>query len=157
MTSDPFDDLFRDFDVMNRRFESMFSNLMNRDDVRTYGYTMYQGPDGIPHVHEYGNDIGENDCMIGEGRDPFTDVTENGDKVIVTMEIPGVKKEDINLEGGKNSVTISVTGPKNFEKTVSLPCDADIDSAAATYNNGILEVTLRSLKQKPKGKKIDIC
>ena len=46
MTSDIFDDLFGGFDAMNRRFEALFSDLKNCENVKTYGYTMYRGPDG---------------------------------------------------------------------------------------------------------------
>ena len=43
MTSDIFDDLFGGFDAMNRRFEALFSDLKNCDNVKTYGYfyTLY--------------------------------------------------------------------------------------------------------------------
>lgn len=155
MTSDIFDDFFGSFDEMNKRFERMFSNLCQSDNVRTYGYTMYRGPDGVPHVYEYGNTVGQNNLLTTD--ELLTDVTVNDDNVILTMEIPGVKKEDIQLEGGKDSVTVSVNTPeKKFEKTVALPNEVDIDTASAIYNNGILELTMKSLVKKPKGKRIEI-
>lgn len=155
MTSDIFGDLFGDFYEMQRRFERMFSDLEENGDVRTYGYTMYRGPDGVPHVHEYGNTVGQRG-LIGTG-EPLTDVAVDGDSVILTMEIPGVKKEDIQLTGGEDSVTVSVDDPsRKFERTVSLPCRVDTESAAASYNNGILEIRMRSLETRPKGKRIEI-
>ena len=39
-----------DFASMNKRLNRMFEDLTNTPGVKTYGYTMYQGPDGIPHV-----------------------------------------------------------------------------------------------------------
>ena len=56
IADDIWNDLFGGFDRMNRRIEDMFSQMdMNGSDVKTYGYTMYQGPDGVPHVREFGN------------------------------------------------------------------------------------------------------
>ena len=49
IADDIWNDLFGGFDRMNRRIEDMFSQMdMNGSDVKTYGYTMYQGPDGVP-------------------------------------------------------------------------------------------------------------
>lgn len=157
MTSDIFDDLFGGFDAMNRRFEALFSDLKNCDNVRTYGYTMYRGPDGVPHVYEYGNAVDERH-MIGDNiNDPLTDVAVDGDNVRIVIEVPGLKKEDIQLEGGSDSIRVSAnTETRKFDKTIALPHEVDPDSAVAVYNNGILEITLKSLEVKPKGKKIEI-
>lgn len=157
MTNDIFDDLFGGFEAMNRRFEALFSDLRNCDNVKTYGYTMYRGPDGVPHVYEYGNAVDERH-MIGENvRDPLTDVTTEDDRVRVTVEVPGIKKEDIRLESFEDSVRISVdNGSKKFDKTVALPSTVDPDSAEAVYNNGILEITMKSVKKRNEGKIVEI-
>jgi HSP20 family protein len=156
-SDDMFDDLFGGFEAINQRFEQLFSNLTDCD-VKTYGYTMVRGPDGVPHVHEYGNAI-EDQHSLGEGvREPLTDVSSSDDgKVRVVVELPGVEKEDIGLEGTKDSLKVSVdTTTRKFEKTLALPNDVDPNSAVARYNNGILEVTMTSLEAKPRGKKIAI-
>ena len=157
MTSDIFDDLFGGFDAINRRFEALFSDLRNNENVRTYGYTMYRGPDGVPHVYEYGNAVDERH-MIGDNvNDPLTDVSVDGENTRVVIEVPGLKKEDIQLEGGKDSIRISAnTEKRKFDKTIALPNEVDPDTAVAVYNNGILEVTLKSVEKKPEGKKIEI-
>ena len=55
-TDDIWNDLFGGFDSLNRRIEDMFSRMdMSGPDVKTYGYTMWQGPDGVRHVKEFGN------------------------------------------------------------------------------------------------------
>jgi HSP20 family protein len=119
---------------------------------------MYQGPDGIPHVREYGNSIGSCSPMINAGeKEPFTDVTRNGDKVSVIVELPGVKKEDIVLEGNKSSLNVTVdTENKKFRKSIALPCDVDEESAHAEYNNGILEVSLTAKTPTDAGRRIAI-
>lgn len=135
-----------DFDAFNRRINRMFSEMENLAgaDVKTYGYTMYQGPDGVPHFREFGNTPGGNVRIASRGSDePFSDVVRDGDVVRATVELPGVAKEDISLEGSRNTLVVSVDTPtKQFSKTLALPCDVDADSARAVYNNGMLEVTI---------------
>lgn len=156
MNDDLWSSLFGDFDSMQRRFEKMFSDLSDGNS-KTYGYTMYQGPDGIPHVREFGNAVNEFSPRLGTSRDPFTDVTRNGDEVFVTVEIPGVRKEDIVLEGNGSSLKVSVDAEsKRFDKTVALPCEVDEDSFSAEYNNGILEVRMKAKEAAPGTRRIQI-
>lgn len=147
-----FDKFFmEDFREMNRRVDKMFNDLRESPGVRTYGYTMYQGPDGVPHVREFGNSRGDLGMLAGtpsvKMSEPLTDVTLDGNIVRATAEIPGVEKSDIILDGSPSSLTITVDTPKRkFSKTLALPCDVDISSAKAEYNNGILEVSFQTLK-----------
>ncbi len=149
------------FESMNRRLNRMFEDLANAPGVRTYGYTMYQGPDGIPHVQEFGNsvkELGLNAATpLGAVAEPLTDVVVDGDVVRATAEIPGVAKEDIVLDGTPSSLTISVdTEKRKFSKTLAMPCDVDIGSAKATYNNGVLEVTFNPVKPAENKTRINI-
>ena len=157
MNDDLWNNIFGDFGDIERRFERMFSEL-SKGNGKTYGYTMYQGPDGIPHVREYGNSIGSCPPMINAGeKEPFTDVTRDGDKVSVIVELPGVKKEDIILEGNKSSLNVTVdTENKKFRKSIALPCEVDDSSAHAEYNNGILEVSLTAKTPTDAGRRIAI-
>ena len=157
MNDDLWNSIFGDFGDIERRFERMFSEL-SKGNGKTYGYTMYQGPDGIPHVREYGNSVGTCSPMISASeREPFTDVTRNGDKVSVVVELPGVKKEDIVLEGNRSSLQVSVdTENKKFRKSIALPCEVDENSATAEYNNGILEVNLTAKNSLESGRRIAI-
>lgn len=156
MNDDLWNSMFGNFDDIERRFERMFSEL-SKGCGRTYGYTMYQGPDGVRHVREYG-DPGETFPGIEMSQtEPFTDVTRNGDKVSVIVELPGVSKKDIVLEGNGNSITVSAdTASKRFRKSIALPCDVIEDSARAEYNNGILEVTLTAKNGGAAGRRIEI-
>ena len=149
MASDIFDGIFEE---MHRRIEAMFSNADG--NVTTYGYSVYQGPEGVPHVQRFGNA----GTLAGENG-PITDVVSKDGKVIVTMEFPGIKKEDISLEGSERSLTVSVRDRSTSEvrkRTVALPNRVDTDSAVAFYNNGILEITLDSVGERPESKRIEI-
>lgn len=159
---DDFDRLFAsDFEAMNRRLDRMFTDLAGKPGVRTYGYTMYRGPDGIPHVQEFGNSHGDQGLLVGSPaekiREPLTDVSLDGDVVRATAEIPGIEKSDIQLDGSPTALTITVdTAHRQFCKTLPLPCAVDPDSAQAEYNNGILEVTLKAVHPAEAKKRIRI-
>lgn len=152
--SDIWDEIFGSMDSFHRKIERMMENMTD-PNVRTYGYTMYKGPDGVPHVHEFGSgaDAG---ISTGDVREPLTDVTVEGDVVRIVVELPGVSKEDIILEGTDDSMTVSVDTGRKFKKTVSLPTGIDPNSAKAEYNNGILEVTVNAAERTPKVKRISV-
>jgi len=119
-----------------------------------YGYSVTIGPDGKPVVREFGN------VRSGEGtpwkaiqdkREPLVDVLSSGKDVRVIAEMPGVRKEDINVTVNEKSMVISVdTEERGYYKELDLPGTVDPKGARSTYNNGILEVTI-PLKSSGKG------
>lgn len=154
---DMWDSLFgADFDSFGKRMDRIFSEMekMGGSNVKTYGYTMCQGPDGVPYFREFGNTVAP---AIAGADEPFSDVSAEDDTVRVTVELPGVSKEEIVLETTVNSVTVSADTPrKKYFKTLALPCDVDTDSAKATYNNGMLEVAFDALTEERGKKRIEI-
>lgn len=155
-TDDIWSGLFGGFDSVNRMMNDAFRQLEESGaGVRTYGYTVWQGPDGVKHVREYGN---AGSPAIGTSvREPFTDVSDDGDAVRAVAEIPGVSKEDIELRCKRNTLSIRVHTPgREFEKDLALPCEVDAGSARAEYNNGLLEVTLDKMAEVCEGTRIDI-
>ena len=155
MTGDIWDDMFGDLGDLRKRFGKMLENFGD-PGIGVHGYTVYRGPDGVPHVHEFGT--GATATVPADGvREPLTDVCVDGNLVRITVELPGVSKEDIQLEGTETSITVSAdTETRKFRKTVSLPSEVDPDSAKAEYNNGILEITVDSKNKAQTSKKIEI-
>ena len=156
MTEDTWDDMFGDLKDLRKQFGKILENFGD-PKVGVYGYTVYRGSDGVPHVHEFGT--GANASVPTDGvREPLTDVCLDGNVVRITVELPGVSKEDIQLEGTETAITVSVdTEARKFRKTLSLPSKVDPDSAKAEYNNGILEITVESKNKTQASKKIEIC
>jgi HSP20 family protein len=128
------------------------------------------GPDGKPHVKEFGNVktgkniagqyLGIQKPQISSEREPLSDVTTTDKEVKVVLEMPGIKKEDIKINAYEQKVEIKTadSSARKYHKVLNLPKSADIETARSTYNNGILEVTFDKKKeeQKPKGKEIKI-
>ena len=99
---------------------------------------------------------------------PALDLYEDKDNVIVKAELPGMKKEDIeislhegflNLSGERKSEQKQEGAETyrserwfgRFHRTISLPCGVDADKIKATYNDGILTVSLPKAEEaKPK-------
>lgn len=160
---DDWNDLFRsfddDFDVMRERIDRLMEAVLRGtgSDPLVYGFSMRTGADGRPVVQEFGNVPRGGAPPDASCREPLTDVTEEGDKVKVIVELPGVDKQDIDLRSEDRELTISVdTERKKFCKRLELPCDVLSDSASAEYRNGVLTVVMDKSSPQPKGKKIDI-
>jgi HSP20 family protein len=124
-----------------------------------YGYSVTIGPDGKPVVREFGNvRSGEGTPwkQIQDKREPLVDVVSSGKEVRVIAEMPGVKKEDINVTVNEKALTISVDREdRSYYKELDLPGIVDPKGAKSTYNNGILEVTI-PLKSSGGGVKLKV-
>ena len=132
-----------------------------------YGYSMSIGPDGKPNVQEFGNvkpsrrpgafGIQQPALEPKETREPLVDVINEQTQVRVVAELPGVEKSDIKTSINEDQLTIKVDSPtQKYYKEVKLPTGVDPDSSKASYNNGVLEITLRKMQPRPKGKEIKI-
>lgn len=111
-----------------------------------YGYSVTIGPDGKPVVREFGNvrkGEGKPWKAIQDKREPLVDVVSSDRDVRVIAELPGVRKEDIDVTVNERSVVISVAKPeRSYYKELELPTSVEPKGAKSTYNNGILEITL---------------
>jgi HSP20 family protein len=83
-------------------------------------------------------------------------VTEK--EVIVILEMPGVKKENIKVNAVEGLVDVlSDDSTRKYHRTIELSEGLDIETARSKYNNGILEVTFNKKKQTiPKGKEVKV-
>lgn len=87
------------------------------------------------------------------------DIYEDGESVVVKAEIPGIRKEDINVQLTPDSITIS--GQKSgeqrveqrdyyrlersygsFTRTCQLPVETNSEKARAVFKDGVLEVRI---------------
>ena len=102
------------------------------------------------------------------GWSPALDLYESGDHLVAVVELPGMRKEDIDIslhdgtltisgerkrEGNSNGETAQRTERYvgTFRRSVTLPTRVDAGKVAATYEDGILKVTLPKAEEaKPK-------
>jgi HSP20 family protein len=101
---------------------------------------------------------------------PALDVYQDKDQFTVVAELPGLKKEDIELSlqdgvltvsGERKQEKTSEEGYRNerffgrFQRNVTLPTGVDGNKVKATYEDGILKVVLPKAEEA-KPKKIDV-
>jgi HSP20 family protein len=91
--------------------------------------------------------------------EPSLDFSENEKEYIVRLEVPGIPKEDLEVNVDGQALTIS--GRRDFEReekteeyfwrereagkfirTVQLPAPVDASKVAATYQDGVMTVRL---------------
>ena len=90
--------------------------------------------------------------MISEEREPLTDIIEGDDDVAVTVEIPGVEKNNIELNVTNDILEIKVDTPnRKYHKRLDLPCDVLPKTTKATYKNGVLDVVIKRKEKKRPG------
>ena len=106
------------------------------------------------------------------GWTPALDVFEEKDNLIVKAELPGMKKDDIEISLHDGSLSISgerksqTTSDDSevyrserffgrFQRTVTLPTPVDAEKVKAQYKDGILTVTLPKTEEA-KPKQIDV-
>ena len=114
-----------------------------------------------------GGEIGKYKDPFVNVRKPFIDIVETDKEVIATVEMPGLNKEDIDVNLTNDRLEISTKTKHeeekkgkdyiyrerrsgNYYRSIPLPSSIDSDNALASYNNGILEVKMPKIEIKKK-------
>lgn len=106
---------------------------------------------------------------------PAIDMIDKGDEILIVVDLPGVRKEDISINCTENYLEINAktsdkTEEKNegyyysersdasFQRGISLPVRVIPEEAKSSFKNGVLEVRLpkREKTEVRKGHKIDV-
>lgn len=102
-----------------------------------------------------------------EARLPKLDIIDRDEEVIVKAEVPGVNKDDIEINLTGNLITIKGESRKEekeekgdyyrceisrgaFSRTATLPAEVDDSKAKATMKDGVLEITLPKVEKAKK-------
>ena len=111
--------------------------------------------------------------QLFSGWTPALDLYQNNDNVIAVVELPGMRKEDIEISLHDGTLTISgerkmetQEGDKaerseryvgKFRRSITLPTRVDANKVSATYKDGILTVTLPKAEEaKPKQIQVNV-
>lgn len=146
---------------------------------------MYWDPfENVKRIHQemesaFGNLYGRN-LELGDGkhgkcpaRMPVSGVKETNAEVSATFEIPGAKKEDIELNVTDDSIEVKATRKhekeekgkgnygyasvsRSFYKKIMLGTEVKADNATAECRDGILTVTIPKADAKPKTRRIEV-
>ena len=144
----PFRSALSDVAVLQNRLNSIFSD--------------FSRPEGAQESLAVGNFV------------PAVDIYEDEQKLVLKLEVPGVKQDDIDIR--LENQTLTVKGERKFEseekeenfhrierrfgsfvRSFTLPVSVDTASVAAKYDNGVLAIQLAKKEAaKPRQVKIEI-
>ncbi len=137
----------RTFDEMDRMFDRMFEEFFPRGWLRPFHFGRGWWPE-----------------VAYEGREPRIDVIDHDEHVLIRAELPGVKKEDLEISLAEDSVTLKAQSRHEekeeaehyyrheisggtFARTLPLPCRVKGDKAKAHFKDGVLELTLPKVEK----------
>lgn len=138
-TSGPFQDLELRMHDLERRFEDFFSADWMRPST-------WEFPDWAT--------LSKTDLKV-----PKMDIVDREVDILVRLDLPGVKKEDIDVSLTDNTVTVKgSTGEEkeeedgdyylhetmkgSFSRTMVLPSEVDGSKAESSFKDGVLEITV---------------
>lgn len=105
---------------------------------------------------------------------PAIDMYDKKDEIIVKAELPGLSKDDVNIELTEDALTLSGEIKREeevketdyycceraygkFSRTIELPAKVKTDKAEARFKDGILEIHLPKVEEaKPKQIKVQV-
>lgn len=148
----PFQEMEKRFQEMERRFEDIFRRPLSLL------------PSWMPRLktHEL------------EEISPSMDIFTEGDDVVVKAELPGMKKEDVDVNLTEDTITISGEKEKeekvekkdyhrfersygSFTRSFNLPAEVQTEKASAKFKDGVLEIRIPKTEEaKKKEKKVMI-
>jgi HSP20 family protein len=147
-----FDETFRDIDAFYKKLtEKMFRQMEEIDKAIKSGRLQGEWdvrPIEKPGVRGYvaqgrfqlGEPLTVPKQALDEIREPLTDVFEDEEYIKLYVELPGIDKNDIQLNVTATQAEIKA---KNFYKTIDLPTsNIEFNKATANYKNGVLEVKI---------------
>ena len=131
---------------------------------------------GLADLEDFFDDFFNNFDRFGltnTGINAFrTDIKETENEYIILAELPGVNKDNINIEVDENYMTITAVNDEiieeeknnyirkerrsgRFQRSFNIS-DVKADEIRAKYENGILEIVLPKAEKGKKSRRIDI-
>ena len=81
--------------------------------------------------------------LSDEVQEPLVEVFDEGDILMVIVDLPGVGEEDIRIEVCDDLFSIRTrTKGRKFAKQIRLPCPVDEGVVESLYKNGVSETRL---------------
>ena len=120
---DIFDEFEQQFRSMQQRMNNLYRGTVQgnlgspqENGPRVYGWTYRVGPDGKPLFQEFGNvpktPYSQSEKLEGS-REPLVDVQDGVKEITVIAEIPGVSKEDVDVELTTDTLILRVDTPEH--------------------------------------------
>ena len=122
----------------------------------------------LPFLSNFGNQ-----SQLFSGWTPALDLYQSNDNLVAVVELPGMRKEDIEISLHEGTLTINgerkheiSNGDKaersercvgKFRRSITIPTRVDASKVTATYKDGVLTVTLPKAEEaKPKQIQVNV-
>ncbi len=155
---------FSEMRRLQKDFDRLFSRLLASDSF----FRDFSDEALLPYS-------GSKDIVSRNIKQPLADVFETDNEIIATVELPGVKKEDIELNATDNGIELKVEKKEEhkeqdnkkgyyrlernysgFYRFFSMPEYADLANINASYKNGVLEIKVPKKESHDSKKRIEI-
>ncbi len=138
------------FDLVSRMVEegrteealSGEKEILGGKGKAVYGFSVRVGLGGKPIIEQFGN-IRDTAAgpQVAETREPLVDVLDEGERLRVIAELPGVEEKDVHLELKEDILELTAEkGDRKYHKELLLPSWASL--VRSSYRNGVLEIEL---------------
>ena len=100
---------------------------------------------------------------------PPMSVEDEGENLVVKVDLPGLKKDDIQVSLTKSELTVSGERKKvikdksyteatygSFCRSVKLPVEIDSNGVSADYTDGVLRLVMKKAQPSPKSISVNI-
>lgn len=169
-----FPDFFREFEREFARMSGMMEKVMQdaiqhahsprRGEPFVYGFSMRVGSDGVPHLQPFGSAVNQTPITPEEAgatalpaaREPLSDLIESEHEIAVTVELPGVEKQDVQLHVAEDAITVKVEKGRRYATRIPLPAKVEPASTKATFKNSVLDLVLRKKAGAQDGHRVTI-
>ena len=86
--------------------------------------------------------LGKEAFVAAPQRDVITDMFDEGDNLVIIVELPGIDEKDIEIEVKGDRLALFARSPgRRYHKDIVLPCSVK-EKPGLTYKNGILKISL---------------
>jgi HSP20 family protein len=151
------------FSVMRRISEEMDRLFEN------FGF----GRGLFPEMRQGGFDLGGYGERATSMWSPHVEVCERNGKLLIQADLPGMKREDVNVRIDQDQVIIqgerrqqqesqqggyyrSERSYGSFYRTIPLPEGTNSESATASFRDGVLEIEVDMPRQQQRGRTLEI-
>lgn len=149
-----------DFSELDEIISEMIEKMMENQDLTenqlvVMGFAFRMGEDGKPIVQEFPQSDPSKESV--QEIEPIVE-TQNLEKTfLVTVSLPGIKKEELDLHTEKQAVTVTAWNSEQyFVKHIRLPQEIEPRKTKASFKNTILEIDLPKKTAVPLKNKIKI-
>lgn len=161
----------------------MDTKLVKTEPVFPKPFSVFEGTFGFPLFQRLSRELDDMFNSFGIERNfaepvksvwtPEVEMFTKNNELIVRVDVPGLKKEDISIELTEESLVLK--GERKFEKeekkegfyraersygsfyrALPLPEGVKIENAKAVVHDGVLEITVPMVKVEAKTKKLEI-